>query len=971
MGNLHGFALTSERDIPEISSLARLYRHQKTGAQLMSLLNEDENKVFGINFVTLPRDSSGVAHILEHSVLCGSRKFPVKAPFLQMMKGSLYTFLNAMTYADKTCYPVASQNLQDFYNLVDVYLDAVFFPRLTSETFAQEGWHYEIDNKDAPLALKGVVFNEMKGVYASPDMLIQMLSQESLFPDTIYGVSAGGDPAKIPQLSYEALRAFHARYYHPSNARLFFSGDDEPEKRLAIADAYLSQFDPRLTDEIAVQPRFNAPKRFEHTFAGGNGEHDARRGFVTINWMLGETTDPKEAIALEVLANILAGTHAAPLYKALIDSGLGDGLAGEGMALGQRQGFFSIGLKNIDPADAHKVEALVMDVLTGLAREGIEASTIEAAVQTMEFRLREWNTGSAPRGISYMLSALDFWMNGGDPLARLAFAEPIAELKTALAKRERPFEALIERWFIQNPHRTTLVLRADPTKAAREAAEERAHLDAQRSRMSPEALDEAVAWAQELEELQNTPDSPEALATIPSLTLGDLPRRNKAILLEVLATSGTRVFLHDLPTNGIVYADIGFDLHQLPPELLPFVRLFSRALLETGVGDEDFVALAERIGRLTGGIHGTRFVSAVRGSRRASAYLFLRAKCMAERSGDLVAILRDVLFKARLDNRDRIRQFIAEGKAALEGALLPSGSSYALSRLAAKFNEADWASEQMAGVSHLFFLRSLAQRIDTDWAGVRADFERMRGLLIDRATMLCNVTAAAADWRRFEPHLAGLLSELPMQSAPSADWTVNGGGSHEGLIMPTAVNYVAKAADLHALGFKPNGAVSVALKHLSTGWLWEKIRVQGGAYGASCSFDDTSGVFAFSSYRDPNLVATLDTFDGSPGFLRTMKLSDEELTRNIVGAIGDMDYYQLPDAKGYSSMARQLIGNTDDVRQRLRDDILACSAADVAAFGDALAAVGERGRVVVLGSEAAVEAAGRDRGAAFAMTQLM
>jgi presequence protease len=389
------------------------------------------------------------------------------------------------------------------------------------------------------------------------------------------------------------------------------------------------------------------------------------------------------------------------------------------------------------------------------------------------------------------------------------------------------------------------------------------------------------------------------------------------------------------------------------------------------VGDEDFVALAERIGRLTGGIHGTRFVSAIRGSRRASAYLFLRAKCMAERSGDLVAILRDVLFKARLDNRDRIRQFIAEGKAALEGALLPSGSSYAVSRLAAKFNEAAWAAEQMAGVSHLFFLRSLAQRIDTDWAAVRADFERMRGLLIDRATMLCNVTAAAADWRRFEPHLAALLSELPTQSAPSADWTVNGHASHEGLIMPTAVNFVAKAADLHALGFRPDGAVSVALKHLSTGWLWEKIRVQGGAYGASCDFDDTSGVFAFSSYRDPNLVATLDTFDGSPGFLRTMKLSSEELTRNIVGSIGDMDYYQLPDAKGYSSMVRQLVGNTDDVRQRRRDEILACSATDVAAFSDALAAVAEQGRVVVLGSEAAVEAAGRDRGTAFAMTQLM
>ena len=728
---------------------------------------------------------------------------------------------------------------------------------------------------------------------------------------------------------------------------------------------------PRPTEKTAVQPRFNAPKRFDHTFAGGNGEDDARRGFVTVNWMLGETADPNDAIALDILANILAGTHAAPLYKALINSGLGDGLAGEGMALNQRQGFFSIGLKNIDPDDARKVEALVMDVLTNLVRHGIEDSTIEAAVQTMEFRLREWNTGSAPRGISYMLGSLDFWINGGDPLARLAFATPLAALRTSLARGERPFETLIERWFLQNPHRTTLVLRADPTQADREAAEEREQLDAQRSRMSVEALNEAVAWTRKLEELQNTPDSPAALATIPSLALCDLPRRNKAIPLETLSTSDTRVLFHDLPTNGIVYADIGFDLHQLPPDLLPFVRLFSRALLETGVGDEDFVALAERIGRLTGGIHGTRFVSAVRGSNRATAFMFLRAKCMGERSGDLVSILRDVLFKARLDNRDRVRQFIAEGKASVEGALLPSGSSYALSRLAAKFNEADWATEEMAGVSYLFFLRSLAQRIETDWPAVRADLERMRGILIDRAAMLCNITATAADWRRFEPHLATLLSDIPKSATSSTDWTVNSDGSHEGLIMPTAVNYVAKAADLHSLGLRPNGSVWVALKHLSTGWLWEKIRVQGGAYGASCDFDNTSGVFAFSSYRDPNLVATLDTFDGSPGFLRTMKLSDEELTRNIVGAIGDMDHYQLPDAKGYSSMARQLVGNTGEVRQCMRDEILGCSAADVATFGDALSAVAENGRVVVLGSEEAVKSAGRERETAYAMLQLM
>src|SRR6202165_459309 len=430
----HGFELIREQALAEINSTARYYRHAKTGAELLSLLNSDENKVFGATFGTPPADSTGVAHILEHSVLCGSRKYPIKEPFVELMKRSLNTFLNAMTFPDKTCYPVASQNVQDFYNLIDVYLDAVFFPRLTPQIFQQEGWHYELDAPDAPLIYKGVVFNEMKGNYSSPDSMLRELSQQSLYPDITYGLDSGGDPKHIPDLTYAQLKAFHQRHYHPSNAKLFFYGDDDPDERLRLLDAYLGAFGPIDVDaKVPLQPRFTAPKRLARTYAAGNADLEARSGdeagteqatketMLTVNWMLDEVVDVEAALALAILDHVLVGTPAAPLYKALIDSGLGEALTGGGLDDGLRPPMFSVGLKGIDPADAEKVELLIADTLGALFEKGIDPLTIEAALNTVEFRLRENNTGAFPRGIVFMLRALESWLHGRDPVRPLAF----------------------------------------------------------------------------------------------------------------------------------------------------------------------------------------------------------------------------------------------------------------------------------------------------------------------------------------------------------------------------------------------------------------------------------------------------------------------------------------------------------------------------------------------------------------------
>jgi presequence protease len=966
----HGFELQREHRIDEIDSVARLYRHRKTGAELLSMIGGDENKVFGVAFRTPPSDSSGVAHILEHSVLCGSRKYPVKAPFLEMLKGSLKTFLNAMTFPDKTLYPVASVNLQDFYNLVDVYLDAVFHPRLTPEILQQEGWHYELEAPGAPLIYKGVVFNEMKGGYSSPDDRVRRLSQQSLYPDTTYGVDSGGDPRDIPSLSYASFKAFYDRHYHPSNAKFFFYGDDDPEKRLEVLDGVLSEFSAVAVDsDIAPQPRFNAPRKIEHKLPM-NVEPGVKQARVSLNWMLDETDDVQAALAMSILSYALVGTPAAPLRKALIDSRLGDDIMAAGLNSGLKQPIFGAGLKGIDPADADKVEALVLATLQTLAAEGLDAATIEAAMNTAEFRLRENNTGSFPRGIAVMMRSLQSWLYDRDPLDPLAWSSPLEQIKTRLAHGERVFETLIRDRLLDNPHRTTVLFTPDPELAAREAADERARLDAARAAMSEDEVQAVIEQTRILKRLQETPDSPEGLATLPMLTLKDIPVRNTPIPIAVADLGGTQLVTHDLPTAGVLYFDVGLDLRRLPADLLPYAGLFSRALLETGTAKEDFVALSQRIGRLTGGIAASSMTSVIPGQTASAAWLFLRAKAMPEKAGEMFAILRDVLLTARLDNRERIEQLVNEERAAIEARLVPGGSFFAGQRLRSSLNEAEWAAEQMDGLAQLAFLRRLTADLKSGAADAAASLARIRDILVDRHSIVCNVTAGGAELTRVEPELGRFLDALPSASAPRPGWPRQELPRFEGLTIPAKVNYVAKGESLPKLGYKPGGAAMVACNWLRGTWLWEKVRVQGGAYGSFTALDRRSGVLTFLSYRDPNLLETIATYDGAASFLRKAAGNATELERSVIGTIGQIDTYRLPDAKGFVSLQRHLLKDTEEALQTLRDEVLTTGPAEIRAFAGALDAVAAHGRTVVLGSEEAILAANEKLEDRFTVTKI-
>ncbi|KAI8467060.1 MAG: peptidase M16C associated-domain-containing protein [Monoraphidium minutum] len=949
----HGFVLDRHQFVRECDSHVCLYRHKKTGAELISVLNADENKTFGAVFRTPVGDSTGIPHILEHSVLCGSRKYPIKEPFVELMKGSLNTFLNAFTYPDRTCYP-------DFYNLVDVYLDAVLHPKCVSDkqTFEQEGWHYELDNADGELSFKGVVFNEMKGVYSSPDSMFYRVVQQALFPDNTYRHDSGGDPQVIPDLTFEAFQDFHSKYYHPSNGRFWFYGDDDPAKRLEILNAYLGEFNARpVNSAVATQALLQEPRRVTAEYAAGEGEEgEEQKAYVAVNWVLADTPlDVETELALGFLDYLMLGTSAAPLRKALNDSGLGAAMVGGGIDDELKQPIFSVGLKGVDAANVDKVEVLVLEKLKELAGTGFTPSAIEAAVNTIEFSLRENNTGSFPRGLSLMLRAVGAWIYDRDPYVPIQWEDALNSFKAKLAKGQDVFGPLINQYLLGNAHRVTVVMLPDGELAKKTEADEKARLEAVRASLDKGALEAVVEGTAALKERQERPDPPEALTCIPSLQLSDIPKATTKVPTSVtsLNAAGSTLLGHELFTNDVLYLEAALDMTPLPAELLPLVPLFCRSLTQMGTSKESFVELTERIGRKTGGVSVYPYTSAKRGQDAPIAYLMIRGKAMGSKAGDMVEIMRDVLTDARLDDKARFTQMVLETKAGLESGIIGSGHRFAGARLSAQRSTAGWVGEQMGGLSYLEFIRGLAKRVEADWDGVKADLERIRSLLLQQRGAIVNATGDGRTLAATQRYVADeLLGALPAASAGPAGWKGSLARVNEAIVVPTQVNYVGKAANLYAdAGYKLSGAAYVIEKYLGTSWLWDKVRVVGGAYGGFCSFDSHSGMFTYLSYRDPNLLDTLESYDGTAGFLRSLTLDSDALTKAVIGTMGDIDAYQLPDAKGYAQFSRYLLGVTDEERQERRDQILATSQKDFREFADYVEVVkGDAARVVAVTS---------------------
>ncbi len=951
-----GYTLIEEKNIKEINSLARLFTHDRTGARILSLTNEDENKVFGLSFRTPPSDSSGVAHILEHSVLCGSRKYKVKEPFVELLKSSLQTFLNAMTFPDKTCYPVASQNRQDLYNLMDVYLDAVFFPNLSREVFAQEGWHLELKGPDAPLQFKGVVYNEMKGAYSSPDSLLGDYSQQSIFPEAVYGLDSGGNPEAIPDLTYEDFIQFHRRYYHPSNAWIFFYGDDPEQERLEKLKEYLDLFEPLNVESVVrPQPRQKLGQKHEHGYSA-DPESNARH-YLTINWLLPETCDARLNLRLRILDFILTGMPGSPLRQRLIESGLGEDLAGAGLETDILQMYYSTGMRGVASENLDRVEKLIHETLQDLARNGIDPEIVKAALSSVEFALRENNTGSFPRGLAVMFRALSTWLYDKSPFILLEFSETLKELDFEIKQGSNVFEDLIQKHFLDNSHRTVVVLKPDPRLDLKIQEMEKRRLEEIKKKLDRKNYQDLINETQKLLRWQEEPDDAKELAKIPRLSRQDLEPKIRIIQRQEQEIRGLSLMVHPQPTAGIFYLDLGLDLHFLPQKYLGYIPLFGRALVEMGTDSEDYVRLSTRIRRHTGGIAPVTFTHSILGETGSSSRLFLRCKSLPDKIPDMLGILKDILTQVNLKNRERFRQLVLEEKAGMEQALIPAGHRFVAMRLKARYSEADWVQEHMSGVSYLLFLRHLLQRVEDDWDLVQKDLEDIKYLLMNKDAAILNVTAEEELIKKSLDGLKDLAGIFPEPETSRITWKWCCVPGNEAMYIPARVNYVGCAVNLEAGRYSFHGASLAATRLLRAGWLWDKIRVQGGAYGAFGSYDHFCNVMAFASYRDPNIADTLDVFAGSGEYLSSPDQDLEEVEKAVIGAIGEMDSYQLPDAKGFSSMIRLLTNISDEYRQKIRDEIMNTGLEDFQAFGRALSIAfkEDKGVICILGSKEHIE----------------
>jgi Zn-dependent M16 (insulinase) family peptidase len=957
-----GYELVKTEFLTEYNSEVSLYKHKKTGAEVLSLANTDENKVFGITFRTTPSDSTGIPHILEHSVLCGSRKYPVKEPFVELLKGSLNTFLNAMTFPDKTCYPVASTNTKDFYNLVDVYLDAVFYPNIDEETLMQEGYHLEADTPGDDLTYKGVVFNEMKGVYSQPDSIHARASMKGLFvdPKVTYSIDSGGDPTVIPNLTFERYMNFHKNYYHPSNSRVFFYGDDDLEKRLHILNEYLDAFERNeVRNTVPYQEKFPEPRRVTEYYAAAGDSDLSAKTFLSVNWLLNwDRIDAVEDLALGLLNDMIMGSNAAPLRRALNESGLGASVIGGGLDTSLLQATYSVGMKNVKDEDVPKLESLITDTLNKIAEDGFSKEQIEASINSTEFAMRELNTGGFPKGIMIMLGALQQWLHDRDPIEPLKFEQPLATLKERLAAGEDVFVPLLKKYLLDNTHRVTVEVRPDPELGGKIESEEAARLAAIKKAMTPEEIESVIETKKKLQTAQETPDDPEALKCVPTLKVSDIAKENKTIPTVESKIQESTLLYHDIFTNNILYLDMAFDLHTLPQESVPYLPLFVRALSEFGTKKEDFVSLTQRIKRKVGGVSKTVMTSPILNvNGKMAAHLIVRGKGTVGQLPDLMEIISDILLEPEFNNQAKFKQMILETKAGMEAGLVGGGHSVAMSRLSAMDNTASYVSDQMGGLSYLKFLDELLEKADKDWPSIVAQMETMRSSIVNRKNLVLNVTADQNLMNSFTPSLEGLVSKLPAAESKLFLWEGTLDVRNEAIIIPTQVNYVAQGANLYKAGYEPNGSVNVITKYLGTTWLWDRVRVVGGAYGGFCRFDRLTGNFAYGSYRDPNLLSTVEAYNGTPDFLRGLDMSDDALNKAIIGAIGDYDNYQLPDAKGYSAFSRYLLNIQPEDRQKTRDDILSTDRSKFKEFAEYLEAVKENGSVVVVGSDGDVDAA--------------
>ena len=957
--HLNAYEVLKEEELQDIHSKGWLLRHKKTGARVMLIENDDENKVFNIAFRTPPKNSTGVAHILEHSVLCGSREFPLKDPFVELVKGSLNTFLNAMTYPDKTCYPVASCNDRDFQNLMHVYLDAVFYPNIykKEEIFRQEGWNYHLEQKEGPLKYNGVVYNEMKGAFSSPDDVLEREIMNSLFPDTTYGCESGGDPVNIPDLSYEEFLDFHRQYYHPSNSFIYLYGNMDMEEKLEFIDShYLSAFDSLAIDsQIRDQEAFAQVKDIQKNYPVSEDEGEEDNTYLSYNMVVGEAADINLSLAFEVLDYALLSAPGAPLKQALLDAKIGKDIYGS-FEDGIKQTYFSIVAKGANLSQKEEFVKVIRDTLTKIMEEGIDKKAVTAGINYYEFRFREADFSSYPKGLMYGLDILSSWLyDDTKPFCEVQLLEGFEFLKKAL--EEGYFEDLIRKYLLDNTHGAILSLVPEKGLAAKRDKELEEKLENYRKSLSDEELTRMVENTKALEAYQESEEDPEALTCIPMLSRKDIKKEITGLINEEHYVDDSLFLYHDVCTNGIGYADLLFEIHDFDVNTVHYLGLLKSVLGAVDTENYSYGELFNEVNARTGGIsYGIEVFDDAQDTDAFRAMFAVRGKALYPEMDFMFSMIREVLTTSKLTDTKRLYEIIARVKSRAQASLASAGHSTAVLRGASYASPMAAFQDEMAGIGYYQFIEKLEKDFDSCKDEIVKNLRKVMEEVLRPENFCVSYTGERESLDVVKAQAAGIKKVLFNGQKPESVKQAPCVKKNEAFKTSGQVQYVAQNGNFRKKGLEYTGALDILKVILSYDYLWINIRVKGGAYGCMSGFKRNGESFLVS-YRDPHLKRTLEVYQGVPDYIRAFEADEREMTKYIIGTISNKDVPRTPQMQGSISKTAYFSNVTEDMLQKERNQILGAQKEDIQKLAALVEAVLSDDQICVVGSETAIEKA--------------
>ncbi|PWJ51620.1 insulinase family protein [Faecalicatena contorta] len=957
---LDAYEMMQEADLSDLKSKGYLLRHKKSGARVLLMENDDNNKVFSIGFRTPPSDSTGVPHIMEHSVLCGSKDFPVKDPFVELVKGSLNTFLNAMTYPDKTVYPVASCNDIDFQNLMHVYMDAVFYPNIYQyeEIFRQEGWSYKLESPDDSLEYNGVVYNEMKGAFSSPEGVLDRMILNSLFPDTSYANESGGDPDFIPELTYEQFLDFHRKYYHPSNSYIYLYGSMNMKEKLNWLDEnYLSKFDKIEVDsEIQFQKPFDKVKEIEMTYSISSEETELDNTYLSYNKVIGTSLDEKLYLAFQILDYALLSAPGAPLKKALVDAGIGKDIMGS-YDNGIYQPIFSVVAKNANLEQKENFLGVIKDTLQNIVDNGINKKALEAGINYHEFRFREADFGNYPKGLMYGLQMFDSWLYDEEkPFLHMEAIPTLEFLKTQIETGY--FESLIQTYLLDNTHASIVIVKPEKGRTARLDRELEEALQKYKDSLSESEINKIVKDMEALREYQESESSKEDLEKIPVLSREDISKEIEPIYNEEKEIDGIKMVYHNIDTNGIGYATLMFDLSGIPEEKLAYAGLLQAVMGLIDTTNYEYGELFNEINIHTGGI-GTSLelyadVTKVR-DKDFRATFEIKGKALYSKMDVLFSMMREVLMETKLEDEKRLKEILSMLKSRLQMSFQSSGHTTAALRALSYDSPLAKFKDDTDGIGYYQVVKEIEENFEEKKEELISNLKDIAASIFRADNMMVSYTSEEKGLEPACEEIKKIKANLHEgERVVETPCIIHCKKRNEGLKTSSKVQYVARVGNFIDRGVPYSGALQILKVILSYDYLWQNVRVKGGAYGCMSSFNRV-GEGYFISYRDPNLKKTMETYEGIVDYLKDFTVDERDMTKYIIGTFSNIDRPMTPSSKGDRSMNLYMNHVSEDMIRKERLEILKAQQEDIRALADVVSAVLKADQLCVIGSEEKIE----------------